>query len=148
MEIEGIPSELTKKKSMPGHAKDTQMSVGDLVAYLIGWGELVLMWHRQRDAGQEPDIPASGYKWTELGKLAQKFYRDYEGQSYKTRLSQLNATYTKVVRLVESKTNRQLCGSLWYRKCTMGQMIQLNTASPYRNAHGRIRRWKRVTRLH
>ncbi|MFD0387572.1 ClbS/DfsB family four-helix bundle protein [Tistrella bauzanensis] len=29
----------------------------------------------------------------------------------------------------------------WYKTRTLGRMIQLNTASPYRNARGRLRRW-------
>lgn len=128
---------------MPGHRKGTTMSMCNLVAYLIGWGELVLKWHAKKDQGQEPDIPETGFKWTELGQLAQKFYADFETEDFKTLLKQLERTKGKIVQLVESEENAELYGSPWYRKCPMGQMIQLNTASPYRNAHGRIRRWKR-----
>lgn len=30
---------------LDGHAKDTKMSPSDLVAYLIGWNQQVLIWH-------------------------------------------------------------------------------------------------------
>lgn len=143
LELESIPDTLTCAKSMPGHRKDTMMSVCNLVAYLIGWGELVLKWHRKRDRGEEPDIPETGFKWTELGQLAQKFYADHEDQDFRGLLKRLDKTKGKIVQLVESKADAELYGPLWSPKCTMGKMIQLNTASPYRNAHGRLRSWKR-----
>jgi hypothetical protein len=45
--------------------------------------------------------------------------------------------------LLEQKTNIQLYGVTWYEKWTLGRMIQFNTASPYQNAVGRIRKWKK-----
>ncbi len=142
-ELRSIPVALTRAKSLPGHRKDTTMSVGNLVAYLIGWGELVLKWHRLRDQGQEPDFPETGFKWTELGQLAQKFYDDHKGEEFGALLKRLDQTKGRIVQLVESKTDAQLYGVAWYRIYPMGKMIQLNTAAPYRNALGRIRRWKK-----
>ncbi|HAE68662.1 MAG TPA: hypothetical protein DCG77_15990, partial [Sphingobacterium sp.] len=45
--------------------------------------------------------------------------------------------------LIEQKTDMQLYGVSWYEKWTLGRMIQFNTASPYQNAVGRIRKWKK-----
>lgn len=143
-ELRTIPPELTRSQRMPGHRKGTTMSVCDLVAYLIGWGELVLKWHHLRDQGQEPDIPETGFKWTELGQLAQKFYADHEDERFGALLKQLDQVKGRIIQLVESKTNAQLYGAPWYKIYPMGKMIQLNTASPYRNAHGRIRRWRKT----
>ncbi len=81
-DLETIPTELTIEKELEGHAKGTKMSVSDLVAYLIGWGELVLKWNRKKENGEQVDFPETGYKWNELGKLAQKFYTDYENMDY------------------------------------------------------------------
>ncbi|SPW67341.1 Uncharacterized conserved protein [Escherichia coli] len=39
-----IPPEITSDKSMDGHAKGTEMSVRDLVSYLLGWNALVVKW--------------------------------------------------------------------------------------------------------
>lgn len=58
---------------LEGHAKDTCMSVHNLVSYLIGWGELVLKWNRKKDMQETVDFPESGYKWNQLGILAQNF---------------------------------------------------------------------------
>ncbi len=51
------------------------MSPADLVAYLIEWNNLVLKWLDRDDRGEPVDFPGAGFKWNELGLLAQKFYR-------------------------------------------------------------------------
>jgi len=68
-DLEKVPVEIAELKELKGHAKNTQMSAANLVAYLIGWGELVLKWNRQKTAGESVVFPEEGYKWTELGQL-------------------------------------------------------------------------------
>ena len=138
-----IPGELAREKELDGHAKGTTMSVCDLVAYLVGWGNLVLKWHRGRNKGLSVDFPETGYNWGELGKLAQKFYADYKDDDYEILLKKLEATKNDILTLIGKYNNHQLYEAPWYRKATMGKMIQLNTSSPYRNARNRIRRWKK-----
>ena len=47
----------------------------------------------------------------------------------------------RTVSLIEARSNDDLYGRPWYEKWTMGRMIQFNTASPYANARGRVRKW-------
>lgn len=146
-ELKSIPDKFTKSESMEGHTKGTKMSVCNLVAYLIGWGNLVLKWHKIKDQGKEPDFPETGYKWNELGKLAQKFYADYENGDYQTLLRKCDKVVKDILNLIEEKDNKTLYESLWYEKYTMGRMIQFNTSSPYKNAYTRIRKWKKQEEL-
>ncbi len=142
-ELITIPVALTVIVELEGHAKGTQMSVHNLVAYLVGWGELVLKWNQKMDADEAVDFPETGYKWNELGKLAQKFYTDYEHMDWDELLQRLDQTVDRILELIESKTNAVLYEQSWYEKWTLGRMIQFNTASPYTNARGRIRKWKK-----
>jgi hypothetical protein len=43
-ELSEIPIELTTVKELDGHAKNTLMSINNLVAYLVGWGYSVYKW--------------------------------------------------------------------------------------------------------
>lgn len=138
-----IPYQLTEIKDLEGHSKDTLMSVNNLVAYLVGWGELVLKWNKKRDADEKIDFPETGFKWNELGKLAQKFYTDYKGDDFDTLLNKLDETVNQILLLIAQKTNHELYEVAWYDKWTLGRMIQFNTSSPYANARGRIRKWKK-----
>lgn len=142
-ELETIPLEQTTIKELEGHAKGTMMSINNLLAYLIGWGELVLKWNRKKDHNEPVDFPETGYKWSELGKLAQKFYEDYNEDDFSILTDKLDKTVHAIIDLIEHKSNEELYGIGWYNKWTLGRMIQFNTASPYINARGRIRKWKK-----
>ena len=89
------------------------------------------------------DFPETGFKWNELGRLAQKFYRDHKSESYPSLLHRLDEVVSEIELLIESKTNGQLYEEVWYEKWTLGRMIQFNTSSPYANARVRVRKWKR-----
>ncbi|TIO07981.1 ClbS/DfsB family four-helix bundle protein [Mesorhizobium sp.] len=140
-ELNAVPAALVDECSMEGHAKGTLMSVSNLVAYLVGWNELVLKWLKKDAAGQPIDFPETGFKWNELGKLAQKFYRDYEGTAFPQLLERLGAAKGRIVSIIESRDNADLYERVWHDKWTMGRMIQFNTSSPYDNARGRLRTW-------
>ena len=142
-ELATVPPERALEKSLEGHAKGTSMSVHDLAAYLVGWGELVLKWHALRGAGRDVDFPESGFKWNELGRLAQKFYHDYEGLPFPDLLRRLEQNSRQIVALVQSHSDGELYHEPWYEQWTMGRMIQFNTASPYANARARLRQWKK-----
>jgi len=142
-DIKDIPEDLTEIKNMPGHVKDTQMSVCNLLAYLIGWGNLVLKWHRISSLGKMPDLYDTGYKMNELGALAQRFYKDYEKDDFQTLRDKLELVVGEILAMVESMDNKDLYEVEWHGKYPFGRMVQFNTSSPYKNARGRIRKWKK-----
>lgn len=146
-ELLSIPTDLTTIKELEGHSKNTLMSINNLVAYLVGWGQLVLKWNDKKEKGLHVDFPETGFKWNELGQLAQKFYEDYKKDDFKTLIEKLDNTTNEVLKLIESKTNIELYGLAWYDKWSLGKMIQLNTSSPFRNAKDRIRKWKNTKQL-
>lgn len=143
-ELLTIPDEFTTVIELEGHAKETKMSVNNLVSYLVGWGELVLKWERKKRSQETVDFPETGFKWNQLGLLARKFYEDYRNDDFKMLIKKLDATVSSILALIEVKTNEELYEVPWYEKWTLGRMIQFNTASPYRNALGRIRKWKKA----
>lgn len=143
-ELRGVPLSMVEECSLDGHAKGTQMSVANLVAYLVGWNELVLKWLDRDAAGEPVDFPETGFKWNELGRLARKFYRDYQDVPFPLLVERLAAAKTRIVSLVEARGNDDLYGHAWYETWTMGRMIQFNTASPYANARGRLRKWLKM----
>ena len=146
-ELSNIPENFTDKKELDGHSKNTLMSINNLVAYLVGWGQMVLKWNDRKSKGLEVDFPETGFKWNELGQLAQKFYKYYEKDDYKTLKGKLDKTVKQILELIDGKTNKELYETAWYEKWTLGRMIQFNTASPYTNARGRIRKWKKQNDL-
>ena len=117
------------------------MSPADLVAYLLGWNELVLRWLDRDDRGEVVEFPETDFKWNQLGLLAQKFYADYQHIDWPDLLTRLTAANISLVETISSRTDGELYGRPWYGKWTKGRMIQFNTSSPYTNARVRIRKW-------
>lgn len=62
-----IPPEMTEQKTLPGHAQNTEMSVRDLVCYLLGWNELVLKWLAHDEAQQPSTSRKPVFNGTSLG---------------------------------------------------------------------------------
>ncbi|MDR6627956.1 ClbS/DfsB family four-helix bundle protein [Caulobacter segnis] len=135
------PLERVDETTLPGHAAGTLMSPADLVAYLIGWNELVLKWLDRDDRGQPVDFPETGFRWNQLGQLAGKFYADHGALDWPRRLERLAAAKARLIETISARSDAELYGRPWYDKWTKGRMIQLNTSSPYANARGRIRKW-------
>ncbi len=140
-DLGAVRAEQAAECSMEGHVKGTWMSPANLVAYLLGWNELVLTWLARDAAGAAFVLPEQGYGWNQLGPLAQKFYRDHADVPWPELLGRLATAKESIASAVRSRTEQELYGRAWYRTWTMGRMIQLNTASPYANARRRLRRW-------
>ncbi len=146
-ELARVPPALAREPVLEGQVKGTRMSVCDLLAYLVGWNELVLHWHAQlRDGKRIEDIafPAEGFTWNALGKLAQRFYADYAELSMADLQQRLALAKDQLLALVDAHDDAQLYGRPWYTHYTMGRMIQFNTASPYANARMRLRAWRKT----
>lgn len=146
-DLRKIPENQAKKMGIPGNVKGTEVSPADVVAYLVGWGELVLKWHQKKSQNLPVDFPETGFKWTELGPLAQKFHQDYQDLSYHELLEALEHTVSKIVNVINDQTNEMLYEVPWYGKWTFGRMIQLNTSSPYKSNRAKIRKWMRENGL-
>ena len=52
-----------------------------IVAYQLGWLNLILDWERQEQQGITVVTPHAGYKWNNLGELYESFYKEYENYS-------------------------------------------------------------------
>lgn len=140
-DCERVPPERARELSMAGHVAGSVMSPADLIGYLIGWNELVLKWLDRDDRGETVDFPETGFQWNQLGALTQKFYRDHHALDWPELLLRLSRAQAGLMRAVAARSEDELYGRPWYGKWTKGRMIQFNSASPYANARGRLRRW-------
>lgn len=138
-----IPVELTRERNVEGNIKGTQVSVCDTVAYLIGWGKLVLKWHRLKAQGLPVEFPEAGFKWNQLGLLSEHFHEQYADWKYEALLKEFESTVNELLSLISSLSNYDLYETTWYDKWTLGRMIQFNTSSPMKNMRSKIRRFKK-----
>ncbi|NAZ71788.1 ClbS/DfsB family four-helix bundle protein [Vibrio toranzoniae] len=138
-----IPENKVRESGVEGNVKGTVISVSDTVAYLIGWGKLVLKWHNLKSQNQPVDFPETGYKWNQLGLLAESFHEEYRDWKYDDLLVELESTVNEILSLISSLSNYELYGVAWYEQWTLGRMIQFNTSSPMKNMRTKVRRFNR-----
>lgn len=142
-----VPESLSRGCEVEGNLKGTQISICDTVAYLVGWGKLVLKWYNLKSRGLPVDFPEKGYKWHQLGLLAVSFQEQYSNWKYKDLLNELDSTISELIALVSSLSNDELYERAWYEKWTLGRMIQFNTSSPMKNMRAKVRRFNKNNRL-
>ena len=138
-----IPVEYTNIVQVDGHVKGTKITVCDTVAYLIGWGRLVLKWHSLWQRGHHIDFPETGYTWNRLGDLTTTFHKMYNQGEYEYLLHTYEQTIIQILDTIAPLNNDTLYKNTWYKTHTLGRMIQLNTMSPMKNMRTKIRRFKR-----
>jgi hypothetical protein len=147
VDYESVPEEYSRTSGVEGNIKHTEISVCDTLSYLIGWGELVLKWQFRISQGLPVDFPETGYKWNEIGKLAQHFHAKYQPLSYEELIAEFELTTNHILALIESLTNDELYGSNWYKNYTLGRMIQFNTSSPMKNIRSKVRRFNKANEI-
>ena len=56
-------------------------SPAQMLAYQLGWMDLLLDWEREEKNGIEVITPAPGFQWNKLGSLYESFYQKWNGIS-------------------------------------------------------------------
>lgn len=139
-----IPADKSGEKILDGQIKNEQMSPHNLLSYLVGWCEEVLRWDEELEkTGGIPTIPNSGY-----GEIAKKLYAQYSDVKYDDLVKKFDGVNGKIVKMVQGKTDEELFDTPWYTAKSSGveynfaKLIHLNTVAPWKNARGRLMRYK------
>jgi hypothetical protein len=90
------------------------------------------------------DFPETGYRWNQLGELAQSFQSDYKHWDFVDLQFEFKSTTEEVLVLINTLENYDLYETSWYEQWTLGRMIQFNTSSPMKNMRTKVRRFKKV----
>jgi hypothetical protein len=115
--------------------------VSDTLAYLIGWGRLVLKWHYLTSRNQAVDFPETGFQWHQLGELAHHFYKAYQDWQYADLLLEFERVIADILALVNQIEGDVLYQDAWYKQWSQGRMIQFNTSSPMKSTRTKVRRF-------
>jgi hypothetical protein len=141
-EAAAVPSALERKPELEGG-----ISPCDLIAYQIGWGRLLLSWDNLESLGKTVVMPAPGFKWNQLGLLANSFYQEQHAQTLTQLLAEFAALLERLRLFIESKSEDTLFGlgqRHWAgQKWPLAKWIQVNTVAPYGSARAKLRRWKK-----
>ncbi|MDU4698358.1 MULTISPECIES: ClbS/DfsB family four-helix bundle protein [Paenibacillus] len=145
-EFEGIPE---AEKAL--RVEEVDRTPQEMIAYQLGWINLIRGWDRDELEGKEVVTPALGYKWNQLGGLYQSFYGQYQDQS----LSELRALFITAVEeltpWLEGFRDDELFtpgGRKWASSTPSNwpiwKWVHINTVAPFKSFRSKIRKWKKV----
>lgn len=122
-----------------------------MIAYQLGWMNLILDWEDQEKKGQEVITPAPNYKWNNLGRLYESFYKQYDGYSLKELCIMFEETEGKIIELINTYTDIELFqpgGRKWSSSTPSNwpiwKWIHINTVAPFKSFRTKIRKWKKL----
>ena len=140
--VESIPR---RRYAEPG-VWGEDWTVKDLLAHLTEWEQMFLRWYRDGLAGEQPAMPAEGYKWNELPRLNREIWRKHRNTSWKRVREAFDQSYEEILSLTRSLSQRQLLTPAvfaWTRKNALTTYLGANTCSHYRAAIKILKRWLR-----
>lgn len=123
----------------------------EMLAYQLGWMELIRGWDSDELAGKEVVTPAPEYKWNQMGAIYEGFYAKYSAQS----LSELGQLYQEAVAdlllWLQDFSDDELFlsgGRKWAQSTPSNwpiwKWVHINTAAPFKTFRSKIRKWKKL----
>lgn len=123
-----------------------------MIAYQLGWMNLILDWEKQEQKGEDVITPAPNYKWNNLGGLYESFYKKYKEYSLKELCIIFTETEEQIIELINSYTDVELFqqgGRKWSSSTpsnwAIWKWIHINTVAPFKTFRTKIRKWKKLT---
>jgi len=123
----------------------------EMIAYQLGWMDLIRGWDKDELKGKEVITPAPGYKWNQMGALYQGFYDKYKDKS----LAQLRKLFVKavgsLVEWLDGFSDDELFksgGRKWAASTSSNwpvwKWVHINTVAPFKSFRSKIRKWKKL----
>jgi hypothetical protein len=107
-------------------------------------------WYADGHAGRTPDLPAHGYKWSQLPALNRGIRRKHHSRATAAVMREFEESYRRIHDLVVSLSTAALLDPghfSWTGQHPLATYLVPNTGSHYRFATRVVRRWLRQQAL-
>ncbi|BCJ95827.1 hypothetical protein acsn021_33960 [Anaerocolumna cellulosilytica] len=128
---------------------DVDKTPQEMIAYQLGWLNLITGWEEDEKAGREVITPAPGFKWNELGALYQSFYEKYKEYSLLEMRNEFKRNVEELISWLEQVEDKAFFQP-GIRKWTitnanwpMWKWVHINTVAPFKSFRSKIRKWKK-----
>ncbi|MBS5954520.1 MAG: ClbS/DfsB family four-helix bundle protein [Paraclostridium bifermentans] len=122
-----------------------------MIAYQLGWMNLILDWESKEQQGITVVTPTPDYKWNNLGGLYESFYKKYDVYTLVELCDMFVETEKKIIQLINAYTDIELFqqGERKWSSSTpsnwpIWKWIHINTVAPFKSFRTKIRKWKKL----
>jgi len=123
----------------------------EIIAYQLGWMDLIRGWDNDELSGKEVITPSPGYKWNQMGALYQGFYDTYQNESLARLRELFVSSVESLVEWLNGFTEDELFkpgGRKWAASTASNwpiwKWVHINTAAPFKSFRSKIRKWKKI----
>lgn len=109
-------------------------AVKDVLTHLYEWQQMFFNWYKGGQRGENPAIPAPGYKWSQLPALNQAIYEKHRALSAEEVLALFQRSHQKTVQFIENLPETELSTPglyNWMNQNTLMSYLNSITAAHY-----------------
>lgn len=118
-------------------------SVKDVLAHLLEWEEMVLMWHAAGLEGNVPVTPSEEFNWGQLPQLNQQIFEKHHNRSLAIIQKDFQSSYKKIRKTIQGLSDEDLFTRnryAWTKNNTLGAYFVSSTSSHYHWARVAIKK--------
>lgn len=107
----------------------------DYLAHLYEWQQMFFAWYESGLRGENPAVPAAGYKWNQLPALNQAIFERYHDLPLDEVRDKFRSSHARTLALIESLPETDLFTRglyPWMNDNYLSAYISANTGSHYR----------------
>ncbi len=130
--------------------KEIGYSPYQMLAFCIGWMDLVLSWENEEQKGINETPLATEWKWNDLDWLYKIFYDKYNNYSLNELVDNFNQKVDGIIELINNLSDEELFtdGKRNWAKTngkvfSVCRLVHLNTVANFKNFRGKNRKWKK-----
>lgn len=123
----------------------------EMIAYQLGWLQLIQSWDQAELQGQPLIMPAPGIKWNQLGTLYTSFYEQHHTKTLAILRAEFVASVAQITHWLQTFSEAELFepgGRNWAASTPANWPVQkwvhINTVAPFTSFRTKIRKWKRL----
>ncbi len=123
----------------------------EIIAYQLGWLDLIQGWDQDELEGKEVTTPAPGYKWNRLGNLYQGFYDKYKKYSLSELCGMFTVAVDSLINWIKDFNEEQLFipgARKWAASAPSNwpiwKWVHINSVAPFKTFRSKIRKWKKI----
>jgi hypothetical protein len=142
--MELVESISKRQFNLPG-INSADWSIKDVLTHLLDWETRVVNWCEVGQRGEVLDMPGDGFKWNQLKDLNALIQKRHSRKSIKRVLEEFDAAHEKTQALIRGLNDKQLTTIGYFdwtgKSWTLSDYLRGNTASHYKWARTKIRKW-------
>lgn len=110
--IGSIPS---RKRGISIETQERDKNFRDVLVHLYEWHAMLERWYIEGMDGDNPSIPAPGYKWRTIKMLNMQIWENYQEVTLNQAVKKLKLSHERVMQLIESHTNEEIMTKKYYK---------------------------------